>query len=313
MDSGLGSDEDRQGRTTTKEQKQLHNQRLLSGCFIDASSLTDDGAVSEQETTTTTTRRRSDERRQGALIFQTSIPQFSMLQMSSSEDNFPIVPSASCSSMTVPPEPNTPFNSIVQLETKSPLGFYVDLSEVPDEPPPMPQTSNNTRKNIFSMVIDFEAPKKDMPTRLSSSLIAKRKVRDKKPNSNATSSSSSLNGDSFNLTRNGEEPAARNSSSSSLCSNSNIAEGNCTSASDINDIVRADDDVQEVEQRVDVREKEENEQKGVVEATEAPPQKEVENAGGESQVRNHLKKWGTQNNIIVGFILRQLKETNEIK
>lgn len=86
MDSGLGSDEERRtsnssngGRTTTttKQQKQLHNQRLLSGCFIDASSLTDDGDVSEE--------RRSEERRQGALIFQTSIPQFSMLQMSSSE------------------------------------------------------------------------------------------------------------------------------------------------------------------------------------------------------------------------------------
>lgn len=283
MDSGLGSDEDRQGRTTTKEQKQLHNQRLLSGCFIDASSLTDDGDVSEQET-----RRRSDERRQGALIFQTSIPQFSMLQMSSSEDNFPVAPSSSCSSVV--PEPNTPFNSIVQLETKSPLGFYVDLSEVPDEPPPPVPQPSNTRKNIFSMVIDFEAPKKDMPTRLSSSLIARRKVRDRKPNnsngSNATSSSSSYNGES--LPRNGEEPA-RNSSSSSLCSSGNIAEGNpsvSASASDINDIVRENEVAEQ--QSEGVQEKEEDEQKVVVEETQTPPQnKEAENAGNEGQVRTH--------------------------
>lgn len=74
MDSGLGSDEDRRGRT--KEQKQLRNQQLLSGCFIDAASLSDDADVDQ---------RRNDERRQGALIFQSSIPQFSMLQMSGSE------------------------------------------------------------------------------------------------------------------------------------------------------------------------------------------------------------------------------------
>lgn len=319
MDSGLGSDEERRtsnGRTTTKEQKQLHNQRLLSGCFIDASSLTDDGDISVE--------RRRDERRQGALIFQTSIPQFSMLQMSSSEENcsFPVAPSSSCSSV-LPPEPNTPFNSFVQLENascKSPLGFYVDLNDVPAEPPPSSSSSTAT-KNIFSMVIDFEAPKKDMPSRLSSSLIARRKVRDKKPNKNgdngsrslsAASSSSSYNGESLMNVEgknglNGED-AVRHSSSSSLCSSSNNAEGGhsaSASASDLNDIAKEkevaenlhaeaeevkfkrEEEEQQEESEEETKqpnvELEEKEQDDLIEK-HSPPHKEVENTDSESQV-----------------------------
>lgn len=169
MDSGLGSDEDRKGRT--KEQKQLRNQQLLSGCFIDAASLSDDAEVAADQ-------RRHDERRQGALIFQSSIPQFSMLQMSGNE--------ATDISVTVPtyPETSTPYNSIVHLDVeeeaarKSPLGFYVDLNEMPDPPKTPPSTS--AKKNIFSMVIDFEGPKKDKPTKLSSSLISYKKNKQSK-------------------------------------------------------------------------------------------------------------------------------------
>lgn len=288
MDSGLGSDEDRRisgGRGATKEQKQLHNERLLSGCFIDASSLTDDGDAAE---------RRRDERRQGALIFQTSIPQFSMLQMSSSEDNFPVAPSSSRSSVP-PAEPATPFNSIVQLDTsrKSPLGFYVDLNDVPDEPPP---SSSATRKNIFSMVIDFEAPKKDMPTRLSSSLIARRKVRDKKPGKadngslSAASSSSSCNGENADAKNGcGGEEAARNSSSSSLCSSNNAEGAQGTSASDIND-VKVEESAEEEREEVrdeevgQVEEKDEEEQKEVAEE-KGSPEKEQGNGNPETQVR----------------------------
>ncbi|XP_060520217.1 BTB/POZ domain-containing protein 8 isoform X2 [Cylas formicarius] len=170
MDSGLGSDEDRRGRT--KEQKQLHNQQLLSGCFIDAATLSDEPAEAVDQ-------RRNDERRQGAIVFQSSIPQFSMLQMSSSMEEREFCSPRSLSNY---PDTNTPYNSIVQLEghegqdasskAKMPLGFYVDLSEVPDDPVP-PSTS--TKKNIFSMVIDFEGPKKDKPNKLSSSFIAHRK------------------------------------------------------------------------------------------------------------------------------------------
>lgn len=162
MDSGLGSDEERRGRT--KEQKQRHNQQLLSGCFIDAANLSDEAEV-------VTDQRRNDERRQGALLFQASIPQFSMLQMPVQQL------SASCtsiptSSYTV--DNSTPYNSIVHLEqentTQKPsLGFYVDLSDV-GEPEPEPVPASATKKNIFSMVIDFGAPKKDKPSRLSSSL-----------------------------------------------------------------------------------------------------------------------------------------------
>ncbi|KAL1517714.1 hypothetical protein ABEB36_001446 [Hypothenemus hampei] len=167
MDSGLGSDEDRRG-SRTKEEKQLHNQQLLSGCFIDAASLSDEAEVVVDQ-------RRTEERRQGALLFQSSIPQFSMLQISNSEraGNFNH-------------DTSTPYNSIVQLDhqdnedqeeprSKSPLGFYVDLSEVPDTPKTPPSTS--TKKNIFSMVIDFEGPKKDKPVKLSSSFQSYKKSK----------------------------------------------------------------------------------------------------------------------------------------
>lgn len=186
MDSGLGSDEDRRG-SRTKEEKQLHNEQLLSGCFIDAASLSDDAEVVDQ--------RRNDERRQGALIFQTSIPQFSMLQISSE--------STLAHHSTTYAETSTPYNSIVQLDgceeadqarNRSPLGFYVDLSQVPDTPP---TTSASSKKNIFSMVIDFEGPKKDKPVKLSSSCIAYKKPKPKpnllKCNGSLSSSVSSVN------------------------------------------------------------------------------------------------------------------------
>lgn len=169
MDSGLGSDEDRKGRT--KEQKQLRNQQLLSGCFIDAASLSDDAEVAVE--------RRSDERRQGALIFKSSIPQFSMLQMSASSEPAAEAP------QSYPESTSTPYNSIVHLDDegdagarKTPLGFYVDLNEMPEPPPKA--ASTDAKKNIFSMVIDFEGPKKDKPMKLSSSLISYKKNKQTK-------------------------------------------------------------------------------------------------------------------------------------
>lgn len=179
MDSGLGSDEERRSRT--KEQKQRHNQQLLSGCFIDAAALSDDTEVSPDQ-------RRNHERRQGALLFQSSIPQFSMLQMPAQQL------SVSCTSIptaaSYSTDNTTPYNSIVHLDhengsQKPSLGFYVDLSEVGE-----PETTENeepatsTKKNIFSMVIDFEAPKKDKPVCLSSSLRNGKKVK----NTDATTS-----------------------------------------------------------------------------------------------------------------------------
>ncbi|XP_056630262.1 uncharacterized protein LOC130440916 [Diorhabda sublineata] len=167
MDSGLGSDEDRRSRT--KEQKQLHNQQLLSGCFIDAASLSDESEIVDQ--------RRNDERRQGALLFQTSVPHFSMVQIPNDENfSFP------SNNLNAPqfPETSTPYNSIVQLDSdeaarKSPLGFYVDLNDVNESPSSLPNPS--VKKNIFSMVIDFEGPKKEKPVKLSSSLISFRKPK----------------------------------------------------------------------------------------------------------------------------------------
>lgn len=148
MDSGLGSDEERRvlrlttnpisssagSVASTKEQKQRHNERLLIGCFIDASSLSDEAEVvplvlpvvnatvqpnlnnsnitshdadspnrqghetpndeiqlhathqwSGRALSTTGNSSSSsngeEERRQGALLFRSSIPQYSMLQM----------------------------------------------------------------------------------------------------------------------------------------------------------------------------------------------------------------------------------------
>lgn len=216
MDSGLGSDEDRRGRT--KEQKQLHNQQLLSGCFIDAASLSDEAEVVDQ--------RRNDERRQGALLFQTSVPHFSMLQMSGSNEarNF----SSSSGNLSHYPDTSTPYNSIIQLDLdepetsrKSPLGFYVDLSDVPEAPKSPPSAS--ATKNIFSMVIDFEAPKKDKPTKLSSSFTSFRRSKPvnktnlvgkyNNSSSSLSSSVSSINSNSVaGTSRQSEEQEVRRSS-----------------------------------------------------------------------------------------------------
>ncbi|ENN73392.1 hypothetical protein YQE_09954, partial [Dendroctonus ponderosae] len=217
MDSGLGSDEDRRG-SRTKEEKQLHNQQLLSGCFIDAASLSDEAEVVDQ--------RRNDERRQGALVFQSSIPQFSMLQMSSYAGGDEVASSRSSACF---PDTSTPYNSIVQLDTaedmdrsknKSPLGFYVDLSQVPETPHTPPSTSS--KKNIFSMVIDFEGPKKDKPIKLTSSYNAYKKPRPKpsqlsRCNGSLSSSVSSVNSTCMASTsRQGEEHEAGTSGASSL-------------------------------------------------------------------------------------------------
>lgn len=154
MDSGLGSDEE-QRRSRTKEQKERHNEQLLNGahCFIDASSLQDEEEVMDDQ-------KKNDERRQGSLLFQTSMPQYSRMLQLPSEDT----------------PTDTPFNSIVNFEeekldsaSKPSLGFYVDLSQVGEEESneTVSNTSDFTTKNIFSMVIDFEAPKKKgVPSRL---------------------------------------------------------------------------------------------------------------------------------------------------
>ncbi|KAK4877172.1 hypothetical protein RN001_009678 [Aquatica leii] len=198
MDSGLGSDDEKKSRT--KAQKQLQNQQkqLFSGCFIDATSLGDEGEYDH---------RRNDERRQGALIFRSSIPQYSMLQMPSLDsgetsegtvDNFH-------EEKSVLQETSTPHNSIVQIDPevvrKTPVGFYVDLGEVEvvETTPAVPVE----KKNIFSMTIDFNVPKREMPTRLSTSLYGRKRLSSiKTPLSLSTSrlcdgasSSSSTNGD----------------------------------------------------------------------------------------------------------------------
>ncbi|KAK9891987.1 hypothetical protein WA026_017467, partial [Henosepilachna vigintioctopunctata] len=170
MDSGLGSDEDRRGKT--KEQKQLRNQQLLSGCFIDAASLSDDADVDQ---------RRNDERRQGARIFESSIPQFSMLQMSGSDLDHSFSNNDSLADNFA--DTTTPYNSIVNFDSdesarKSPLGFYVDFNQVQDIPKSAP---SNVKKNIFSMTIDFKAAKKEKPTTLSS-YVSQRKNKITKQN-----------------------------------------------------------------------------------------------------------------------------------
>uniref|UniRef100_A0A1Y1M7L0 BTB domain-containing protein n=1 Tax=Photinus pyralis TaxID=7054 RepID=A0A1Y1M7L0_PHOPY len=197
MDSGLGSDDEKKSRTKAQKQLQNEQKQLFSGCFIDATSLSDEGEFE---------LRRSDERRQGALIFRSSIPQYSMLQMPSldsgptSEDlNGDLHEEKVDETQTA-----TPHNSIVQLDSelvrKTPVGFYVDLGnvEVVENPPAAPPVE---KKNIFSMTIDFNVPKREMPSRLSTSLYNRKKSGLRTPLSLSTSrlsdrpSSSSSNND----------------------------------------------------------------------------------------------------------------------
>lgn len=203
MDSGLGSDEERRGRT--KEQKQRHNQQLLSACFLDTGVDSNASSLENGDV-----ERRSQERRQGALLFQTSIPQYSTVHM------------PECS------PPDTPYNSIVHIENdeqslesvdalhKAPLGFYVDLSDVQDPEPPVPSTTS-AKKNIFSMVIDFQAPKKDMPHRLRRSRIG--------------SSTSSNNSDMKDSNSSGTRDNGSDSNGHQL--NGNSSDNNIDSASGI--------------------------------------------------------------------------------
>lgn len=109
--------------------------------------------------------RRSVERHQGALVFQSSIPNYSMLQthhMRSQEDGA----TALCE------DPVTPHNSIVQINDEVdskkmlPVGFYVDLNDVDEAASSEQQPKTSVKKNIFSMIIDFDEPKRDMPSRL---------------------------------------------------------------------------------------------------------------------------------------------------
>lgn len=187
MDSGLGSDEERRGRT--KEQKQRHNQQLLTACFLDTNGSSGNNNATSLENGDV--ERRSQERRQGALLFQTSIPQYSTVHM------------PECS------PPDTPYNSIVHLENdetslesvdvlhKAPLGFYVDLSDVQDPEPPVPPTTS-AKKNIFSMVIDFQAPKKDMPHRLRRSRIGSSTSSNNSDMKDSSSSGTKDNGSDSN-------------------------------------------------------------------------------------------------------------------
>lgn len=105
------------------------------------------------------------ERHQGALVFQSSIPNYSMLQthhMRSQEDG----------ATALDEDPVTPHNSIVQIndgvggKKMLPVGFYVDLNEVGEAASSEEQPKTGAKKNIFSMIIDFDEPKRDMPSRL---------------------------------------------------------------------------------------------------------------------------------------------------
>ncbi|KAK5642514.1 hypothetical protein RI129_008681 [Pyrocoelia pectoralis] len=200
MDSGLGSDDEKRSRTKAQKQLQNEQKQLFSGCFIDATSLSDEGDFED---------RRNDERRQGALIFRSSIPQYSMLQMPSLDSG----PASEELNRDIheekidETETATPHNSIVQLDSeivrKTPVGFYVDLGdvEVVESSPAAPAE----KKNIFSMTIDFNVPKREMPSRLSTSLYNKKKGGIKTPLSLSSSrlsdrpSSSSSNNDEYPL------------------------------------------------------------------------------------------------------------------
>lgn len=81
--------------------------------------------------------------------------------------------------------PEVEISQIVKQNHKSSLGFYVDLNDIAPASEVKPETSKtenastesgeSDKKNIFSMFIDFEAPKKTMPSRLSHSLFSSKK------------------------------------------------------------------------------------------------------------------------------------------
>lgn len=192
MDSGLGSDDDHKGRT--KEQKQLRNQQLLNACSNNSLEICNNAEHSDQ-------RQRTDERRQGALLFQRSIPQFSMLQITEPLEDRNFTDSRQTLLLS---ETDTPYNSIEQIDpedaetSKRSLGFYVDLNDI-SESQNVPTSS--TTKNIFSMVIDFEEPKKNKPLKFTSSRKPKPQLKSKltisgKDGARLSSSSSSLDVDS---------------------------------------------------------------------------------------------------------------------
>ncbi|XP_018325420.1 uncharacterized protein LOC108737198 isoform X2 [Agrilus planipennis] len=190
MDSGLGSDDERRHRTKEQKQQQNQQRQLFSSCFIDASTLGDE---SDQDIPP------NDERSQGSLIFQNSIKQYSMLQMDHPRALF--CGNASSSVEThVENEPATPFNSIVQVESdtteishRTPVGFFVDLTTI-EEPPSSIKETKEKQKNLFSLVIDFKEPKREMPSKLSDSLYNRHRAKKKttKQEKEISSSKSSL-------------------------------------------------------------------------------------------------------------------------
>lgn len=191
MDSGLGSDDDHKGRT--KEQKQLRNQQLLNARSNNSLDLCNNADNTDQ-------RQRTDERRQGALLFQRSIPQFSMLQIAEPTEDGNLTDSTTTLHLS---ETDTPYNSIEPIDSdaetsRRSLGFYVDLNEI-SESQTVPTSS--TTKNIFSMVIDFEGPKKTKPIKFSSSAkkpkpqLKNKLTLSSKDSAKLSSSSSSLDVD----------------------------------------------------------------------------------------------------------------------
>lgn len=85
--------------------------------------------------------------------------------------------------MSTPPLPkkgpnSPPEQKEVKTSNKSSLGFFVDFTDVPKPvkkaAPPEPEP--DIKKNIFSMSIEFQAPKKGMPSRLSQSLSVKKQT-----------------------------------------------------------------------------------------------------------------------------------------
>lgn len=98
---------------------------------------------------------------------------------------------------------------------KSSLGFFVDLSDVPTEKKVVksPPKSEEEKKNIFSMFIDFQAPKKEMPSRLSQSLCAK---KEKNSNSEMSKSTNSIKKENENQNVNGVVQIRHKRSSSNV-------------------------------------------------------------------------------------------------
>lgn len=146
---------------------------IISGgvCFQDYEQMRNDNTLCEENLASTSSKIYTDFEESDQQLCKNSIKtawvvDMSMTEISKKTENNESDPSIQ--------------KSYKRSNAKSSLGFYIDLNDIPKEnkesKPAISKTESEqtSKKNIFSMYIDFEAPKKEMPSRLSQSLCLKK-------------------------------------------------------------------------------------------------------------------------------------------